>query len=121
MAHAYTTKRGKNKLAKLGVRRDQQQNQERELKVPTAMPPKYTGPKERFGDLNNEVNETASRLRLEDFVSNSQVIEISPSDIVTCQFADCPHHNETNRKLFDCSSCHSIKYCCRECQLGDWR
>ena len=29
MAHAYTTKRGKNKMSKLGVRKDQQQNQEK--------------------------------------------------------------------------------------------
>ena len=32
MAHAYTTKRGKNKMSKLGVRKDQQQNQEKCVK-----------------------------------------------------------------------------------------
>jgi hypothetical protein len=36
MAHAYTTKRGKNKMSKLGVRKDQQQNNERTLKNPVS-------------------------------------------------------------------------------------
>ena len=57
MAHAYTTKRGKNKISKLGVRKDHQQNSERQLKsnVPLANL-QYNGPKESVFAIGHLAN-----------------------------------------------------------------
>ncbi len=68
MAHAYTTKRGKNKKAKLGVRKDQQQNQERSLKHGVNLSAfLYDGPKEsNIGVAGHLTGGSSSNSGLED-------------------------------------------------------
>jgi hypothetical protein len=120
MAHAYTTKRGKNKLSKLGVRKDQQQNMERSLKkvVDTI---KYDGPKEAIeavisGHLGYSKSSSSSS------ASDSSILCVEngfATGSSRCAFSGCTTE-PLAAKLLDCSSCFSVKYCGRDCQLADW-
>lgn len=121
MAHAYTTKRGKNKLSKLGVRKDQQQNLERSLKSVDTSSLKYDGPKESVstriaGHIGYSSSATPAGAPIEllcDAVDDTKV------ELTCCSNSNCTNNCSTS-KLLDCSSCLSAKYCGRECQLAHW-
>jgi hypothetical protein len=118
MAHAYTTKRGKNKKSKLGVRKDQQQNQEKQLKNHVNLSAYlYDGPKESsigvVGHLTGGGSSSSSS-RLEDVKARLQKALMDKCSNPNCTNA------QTSSTLSDCSACRSVRYCCRDCQLAHW-
>ena len=112
MAHAYTTKRGKNKKGKLGVRKDQQQNQERSLKNPILDAMKYDGDREnsfeigRIGSSSARIEAIKSRLQ-------KQLVD-------KCSNPQCNQPSSESRELSECASCRTVRYCGRDCQLAHW-
>ena len=112
MAHAYTTKRGKNKKGKLGVRKDQQQNQERSLKNPILDAMKYDGDREnsfeigRIGSSSARIEAIKSRLQ-------KQLVD-------KCSYPQCNQPSSESRELSECASCRTVRYCGRDCQLAHW-
>lgn len=108
MAHAYTTKRGKNKISKLGVRKDHQQNNERQLKPNTVIANlQYDGPKESIFTIGH--------------LSNSRIEEKSAARkaiMDKCSFPGCGKASSSD--LLECSSCHLTRYCGRDCQVAHW-
>ena len=117
MAHAYTTKRGKNKKSKLGVRKDQQQNQERQLKhTPNLAAFLYDGPKEspigEIGRIGCSSSSTAARL--ENIKSRLQKTLMDK-----CGNSECQNASDAST-LSECAACHQIRYCCRDCQKAHW-
>lgn len=133
MAQAYTTKRGKNKLAKLGVRRDQQQNQERDLKTSiNTIAPKYDGPKVRAftsAGMISDRSSSTSRLLTDNqpaSTGDTNSLGKSTSSSTICSNVGCNAiHDSTTpgsqTKLMDCAACMTVKYCSKACQLMDWR
>lgn len=115
MAHAYTTKRGKNKKAKLGVRKDQQQNQERSLKHGVNLSAfLYDGPKESsVGVRGHLTGGNSSNARLEDVRSRLQKAIADKCSNPHCE-------NAQSTQLSECAACRSVRYCCRECQKSHW-
>jgi hypothetical protein len=120
---------GKNKMSKLNVRRDQQQNMERSLKMATGPERiRYDGPKEdvaakiagHLGYSSSSSSSTTSSIgdSLLSIENNVAIDQVSAG----CAFDCCPNVGVNEAaKLFDCSSCFSVKYCGRECQLSDWK
>eukprot|EP01038_Epipyxis_sp_PR26KG_P010563 gene10563-14189_t len=117
MAHAYTTKRGKNKISKLGVRKDHQQNLEKSLKQNTPLANlMYDGPKEsvfNIGHITGGPSTTASRIT---DIKN----RIHKTLMDKCSNPDCKLAASAEISLSECSSCHQARYCCRDCQLAHW-
>lgn len=118
MAHAYTTKRGKNKKAKLGVRKDQQQNQERSLKNGPANLQQflYDGPKESTIGVIGRIgcSSSSSQARLENVKSRLQKALMDK-----CSNPECTNSQE-GATLSECAACRSVRYCSRDCQLAHW-
>jgi hypothetical protein len=119
MAHAYTTKRGKNKKAKLGVRKDQQQNSERSLKAGPANLQQflYDGPKESTIGVIGRIgcsSSASSQARLENVKTRLQKALMDK-----CSNPDCTNAQE-GTTLSECSGCRSVRYCSRDCQLAHW-
>lgn len=112
MAHAYTTKRGKNKKAKLNKRMDHQQNQERSLKQDPLANLMYDGPKEsvfKIGHIG-----TSSTSRIDNVVSRLQKALMDKCSNPGCK------NTSAEGSLSECASCHQSRYCGRECQLAHW-
>jgi hypothetical protein len=116
MAHAYTTKRGKNKISKLGVRKDHQQNSERQLKsnVPLANL-QYNGPKESVFSIGHLANSRIEDRRATATAAAKAVRAIADK----CSNPSCTSASD-NSELLECSSCHSVRYCGKLCQTTDW-
>lgn len=115
MAHAYTTKRGKNKKSKLGVRKDQQQNSERQLKHGANLSAfLFDGPKEPvMGIAGHLTGGSSSNSRLEDVRSRLQKAIADKCSNGACENAQSTH-------LSECAACRQTRYCCRDCQLAHW-
>lgn len=117
MAHAYTTKRGKNKKSKLGVRKDQQQNRERSLKHGTDLNAfLYDGPKEsNFGVISGHLTSSNSNnnARLENVRSRLQR-QLADK----CSNPECSQAEKGS--LSECSACHQTRYCSKDCQKAHW-
>lgn len=124
MAHMYTTKRGKNKKGKESVRKDQANNQERKLKTTIG---DLTGfadkPKVPIGIIAGHlmgggatgVSSTQTRIK-----DNPQAVLKALRE--KCSNPKCAKTSgELGVVLRDCSVCHAVKYCGRECQLHDWK
>ena len=111
MAHAYTTKRGKNKMSKLGVRKDQQQNSERSLKANPLANLLFDGPKE---SILSPAGRIGTSSRLEDTKARLQRALLDK-----CSYSDCPNATQTS-SLSECSSCHQTRYCSKDCQVKHW-
>lgn len=117
MAHAYTTKRGKNKIAKLGVRKDHQQNSERQLKS-KSVDIKYEGPKESIGGslgrlANHRINQEAA-------TKAAARAAVAPRIMDKCSNPECSNPECEISKLAECSVCLSVRYCKKACQLAHW-
>ena len=131
MAHAYTTKRGKNKKGKLGVRKDQQQNSERSIKK-IIVDTSYEGPKESIFTIgrlgNNSINKSKDEVNARQLAIAAVTASTNPlpssstsssasSDIpIVC--ALCTKKGITFPK---CSKCLSVFYCSSKCQLDHWK
>lgn len=115
MAHAYTTKRGKNKKSKLGVRKDQQQNQEKSLKhSPDLNAFLYDGPKESsFGIAGHITGGNSNNARLESVRSRLQRQLADKCSNPECSQAQNGH-------LSECSACRQTRYCSKDCQKAHW-
>lgn len=116
MAHAYTTKRGKNKISKLGVRKDHQQNSERQLKsnVPLANL-QYNGPKESVFAIGHLANS-----RIDDRRATATAAAKAARAIADkCSNPSCSSASD-NSELLECSSCHTVRYCGKLCQTTHW-
>ncbi len=111
MAHAYTTKRGKNKKAKLGVRKDHQQNLEKAMKLDPLANLMYDGPRESVLTRGH----IGSSSRLENVISRLQ-----KSLLDKCSNPNCTSAASECTNLSECASCHQTRYCGRECQLSHW-
>jgi hypothetical protein len=111
MAHAYTTKRGKNKMSKLGVRKDHQQNGERGLKKSGMSSLLFDGPKESIFTSIGHVGTTSRITSMRERVQKSLVNK--------CSYPDCKS-SCSDGALFDCSACKETRYCGRDCQLNHW-
>jgi hypothetical protein len=126
MAHAYTTKRGKNKISKLGVRKDQQQNQERSLKGgPNLAAFLYDGPKEASGIAVGRIgNNSVNTARLENVKARLQKSLLERCCNPECSEKDkedsTSESGSTNNNLLECSGCHQSRYCSKDCQLTHW-
>ena len=119
MAHAYTTKRGKNKISKLGVRKDHQQNSERQLKsnVPLANL-QYDGPKESVFSIGHLANS-----RIEDRRATATATAIAAKAtraiVDKCSNPSCTSASDS-AELLECASCHTVRYCGKLCQTTHW-
>jgi len=115
MAHAYTTKRGKNKKSKLGVRKDQQQNNEKSLKhSPDLNAFLYDGPKESsFGIAGHLTAGNSNNARLESVRSRLQKQLADKCSNPECSQAQNGH-------LSECSACRQTRYCSKDCQKAHW-
>ena len=111
MAHAYTTKRGKTKIAKLGIRKDQQQNLGKHLKLDPLENMKYDGPNESKFELLQKI--TAGRLEDVKARLSKALMDKCSNPSCTSASADCT--------LSECGSCRQARYCGRECQLAHWQ
>lgn len=124
MAHAYTTKRGKNKKSKLGVRKDQQQNQERNLKSSVG-PSRFDGPRESVlgvaGRLTSSSQTSAHLETIRSRVAPQQQSQRQLAIGDKCSNPACTKSNDSKCQLSDCSGCHQARYCGRECQVSHWR
>ena len=99
-------------MSKLGVRKDQQQNQERGLKT-AANDMRYDGPRESaLGSIGRIGSSSA---RLDDMRARHQAALADK-----CSNPTCGNASDRNLKLSECGSCHSTRYCGRECQLAHW-
>jgi len=120
MAHAYTTKRGKNKMSKLGVRKDDGVRAERRSGVSSFISDDYRKFEEPKVN-NNFLGLTSGKgnKAIRDAGANS-TREVAPKLVITekCSYSSCTKKNYN--KLAECSGCHSVKYCCKECQLHHW-
>jgi hypothetical protein len=116
MAHAYTTKRGKNKKSKLGVRKDQQQNQERSLKGgPNLSAFLYDGPKEAEGlSIGRISSHSVNQSRLESVKTRLQKALMDK-----CSNPSCENASE-GIQLAECAACHQTRYCSKDCQKAHW-
>ena len=101
-------------MAKLGVRKDHQQNQERMLKK-VDEPPKYEGPKE---EMQMKI---AGHLGYNGSTSTTSPLSLCMNSADKCGYPLCKIDSGKIEKLMECSGCRSTKYCCRECQLSHWR
>jgi hypothetical protein len=119
MAHAYTTKRGKNKKSKLGVRKDQQQNSERSIKSGVNLNAfLYDGPKEPVGpSIGRLSNHSINTARLENVKSRLQKAIMDKCSNPSCENVSA---EEGSVSLSECSACHQARYCCKECQKAHW-
>jgi hypothetical protein len=135
-AHAYTTKRGKTKMAKMGVRKDARQNAEAALKitVPVAAPTE-----ERFvptaGRLGSKADRDALRARLAvELASRANHSDVSSDGVAadtlkpvldTCGNPLCAPTAADNATspipsaLLRCV-CGLRAYCGKACQVADW-
>jgi hypothetical protein len=115
MAHAYTTKRGKNKKSKLGVRKDQQQNMEKQLKCkPDLHAHLYDGPKESAAPSIGRLANSSINARLE-----SVKARLAKALMDKCSFPECQNASDS-KTLSECSACRQARYCSRECQKAHW-
>lgn len=114
MAHAYTTKRGKNKMAKLGMRKDHQQKEENGMKTSVLANLAYDGPKESWESKLSNFGMIEATSRPNDVRSEIHAMISDKCSNPECKTAA----SETT--LLDCASCHQARYCGRECQLSHW-
>lgn len=104
-------------MSKLGVRKDQQQNMERQLKTgPSLASYLYDGPRENnFGVAgrlaNNNINAAA---RIDTVRSRLQRTILD-----RCSNPSCSESAGTST-LSDCSACHTTRYCSKDCQKAHW-
>ncbi|KYR01632.1 hypothetical protein DLAC_01633 [Tieghemostelium lacteum] len=122
MASVYTTKRGKTKKAKLGIRKDAKNNQANKLiqkisaqgKAPVHEAPAFFDPTKYNNLLKNHS---------EDSELNSTPNTSSRAANGCCN-GDCntpiPTDKKKTLKLLECSGCKSVKYCCKDCQVSHW-
>ncbi|GAM20774.1 hypothetical protein SAMD00019534_039490, partial [Acytostelium subglobosum LB1] len=116
MASVYTTKRGKTKKAKLGLRKDANNNAANKLNnklkattkatVAPEMPAWMKEQQQQQLKLKNAAEQEAARLALTSKCGNP----------VCTQDKD----TTTTKQLSLCGACTSISYCCRQCQLDHW-
>lgn len=99
----------------MGVRKDQQQNQERSLKHGVNLSAYlYDGPKEsNVGVLGRLTGGNSSNARLEDVRSRLQKAIADKCSNPNCE-------NAQSTQLSECAACRSVRYCCRECQKAHW-
>ena len=149
MASVYTTARGKNKKAKLGMRKDAANNAANKLSVKvqkSALESLFDAPEERkvltLGS-SEQRRKTAllkaqERLQLtaEDAAatlpSSVEALSLSsaPPSLAACQSAQCIGKAEENKgegraggaapKLLLCGGCRLVSYCSAACQKQDW-
>lgn len=113
MAHAYTTKRGKNKKSKLNKRMDHQQNLEKSLKQDPLANLMYDGPKESVFKIGH-IGTSSSTARIDSVVSRLQKALLDKCSNPGCK------NTSAEGSLSECASCHQTRYCGRECQLAHW-
>ncbi|KAM9959542.1 hypothetical protein ACTFIR_000620 [Dictyostelium discoideum] len=113
MASVYTTKRGKTKKAKLGIRKDSNNNAANKLNCKISNPGKK--PQAEAPTLFKSQQELLLRQRGE---SSDPTLALTAK----CSNSKCkPDKTATEPpKLSLCSACNSVSYCCRECQVEHW-
>ncbi|KAF2075406.1 hypothetical protein CYY_003285 [Polysphondylium violaceum] len=111
MASVYTTKRGKTKKAKLGIRKDSKNNQANKLtqKIVVTNKQQPTFEAKNFS-LMHSMLESADK---------GQPILSLPGQ---CGYPVCKvgKTKQSDSKLFLCSACSAISYCSKECQRSHW-
>ena len=123
-AQAYTTSRGKNKKRKEGVRKDHKNNGERSLKTKQKN-------HSAFAETQKEkITVVAGHLMGGGATGVSSVhtkIKENPQKALILMREKCNHSQCTKTRsdpgvtLRDCSVCHAVKYCSRECQVSAWK
>ncbi|KAN0009651.1 hypothetical protein ACTFIU_006948 [Dictyostelium citrinum] len=113
MASVYTTKRGKTKKAKLGIRKDSNNNAANKLNCKISNPGKK--PQPEAPTLFKSQQELLLKQRGE---STDPTLALTAK----CSNSKCkPNKSATEPpKLSLCSACNSVSYCCRECQVEHW-
>ena len=123
-AQAYTTSRGKNKKRKEGVRKDHKNNGERSLKTKQKN-------HSAFAETQKEkITVVAGHLMGGGATGVSSVhtkIKENPQKALILMREKCNHSSCTKTRsdpgvtLRECSVCHAVKYCSRECQVAAWK
>ncbi|EGC33255.1 hypothetical protein DICPUDRAFT_154698 [Dictyostelium purpureum] len=113
MASVYTTKRGKTKKAKLGIRKDANNNAANKLnsKLKTESKKVTTEPKELF--------KSQQELLLK---QNGELFNPTLALAAKCSNNKCKSGkiDNTKTKLLLCSACGTASYCSRDCQVEHW-
>ena len=150
MAGVYTTKRGKNKKAKLGQRKDAANNAANKLQVKvkeSSLESLFDQPDERkvlsLGSSEQRrktaILRAQERLQLtaagagteevEKVMGQLSVGEAPPPSLATCQSAKCVGKGADEEKgakagagskLLLCGGCRLVSYCSGACQKVDW-
>ncbi|EGG23825.1 hypothetical protein DFA_05961 [Cavenderia fasciculata] len=115
MASVYTTKRGKTKKAKLGIRKDSKNNQANKL----VQQVRQTTTKKSQADVINPL----------DFSDKWNNLKLTGEEerralalVAKCQFKQCKSGGKIDgTPLMLCGACQSVSYCSRDCQVGDWK
>ncbi|KAK5584582.1 hypothetical protein RB653_006195 [Dictyostelium firmibasis] len=113
MASVYTTKRGKTKKAKLGIRKDSNNNAANKLNCKISNPGKK--PQAEAPTLFKSQQELLLKQR-------GEAIDPTLALTAKCSNTKCkPDKSATDiPKLSLCSACNSVSYCCRDCQIEHW-
>jgi len=113
MAHAYTTKRGKNKLGKLGVRKDDGTRAEKRSGVASFI----TDDHRKFDDEKESVRQMVGHLAGEGGSSAKERLTAKTATLISdkCSSPNCPNASNSNTgpNLSACAACGSVRYCCK--------
>ncbi len=110
-------------MAKLGVRKDHQQNQERSLKMSPMDLSKYEGPKDPLGLIAGHLGYGPTSTIASRIANREKLAALAITD--KCSFPECVESSASaaaaGGTMQECSSCHQARYCGRDCQLAHWR
>ncbi|EFA82258.1 hypothetical protein PPL_04681 [Heterostelium album PN500] len=111
MASVYTTKRGKTKKAKLGIRKDASNNAAN----------KFTQRMKADISASKSAELPAWQLRQQEIALKLKgTEETGPKLALTSKCASPVCTSKNVLKLSLCGSCTSVSYCSRDCQVGHW-
>ena len=115
MAGVYTTKRGKNKKKKLGVRKDNKNNQANKLNTKLVNDPLAKLLAEAEANKIS-IGQQVQQKRQDALQAKTDLLALT----TRCANPNC-HKTQRTTELSICTACREISYCGAECQRADWK